>query len=134
MTEFNWPVRVYYEDTDAGGIVYYANYLKFCERARTEWLRSFGVEQDLWLREGIGFVVRKAELDLVAPGRFNDELLVSCEVEKVRKVSINFTQRIYRKNGELLCQARVLAACVDIIHMKPEPIPAPILEVITRAR
>ncbi len=130
---FFWPVRVYYEDTDAGGIVYYANYLKFCERARTEWLRSLGVEQDIWLEHSVGFVVRKVELNLMAPARFNDELEVSCVVVKVRKASVLFTQQIRHKNGELLCEATVLAACVNLSTMQPIAMPTPILEVITRA-
>jgi len=130
---FEWPVRVYYEDTDAGGIVYYANYLKFCERARTEWLRSLGVEQDTWLQKGLGFVVRKAELDLRAPARFNDELTVTCEVERLRKASIEFSQNIYNATGELLCRARIVAACVDIIAVKTKAIPSSIIEVIRGA-
>ena len=78
MKEFLWPVRVYYEDTDSGGVVYYANYLKFMERARTEWLRALGFEQDQLIEEeGVIFAVRRAEVDFIAPGRFNDALQVS---------------------------------------------------------
>jgi len=130
---FAWPIRVYYEDTDAGGIVYYANYLKFCERARTEWLRSLSIEQDVWLQQGIGFVVRKVELNLLSPARFNDQLEVSCVVDKVRKASVSFVQQVRRKNGDLLCEATVLAACVSLTTMQPIAMPSPILEVITSA-
>lgn len=132
MKEFNWPIRVYYEDTDAGGIVYYANYLKFCERARTEWLRSLGIEQDIWLAQGIGFVVRHAALDLRSPARFNDELTVNCSVERIRRASIDFRQQVLGPNGDLLCEAQVVAACVELQAMKPVAIPAPIAEVIKR--
>lgn len=130
---FSWPVRIYYEDTDAGGIVYYANYLKFIERARTEWLRSLGIDQDTWLAEQVGFVVRKVELNLIAPARFNDELEVSCVPEKIRKASLSFVQQVHHKNGTLLCEANVLAACVNLHTIQPIAIPPQILEVITRA-
>lgn len=130
---YTWPVRVYYEDTDAGGIVYYANYLKFIERARTEWLRSFGVEQSELLEQGVGFVVRKVDLNLFMPARFNDELEVSCHVVNLRKASIMFKQQVRRINGDLLCEANVLAACVNLSVMQPVAIPRPILEVIRSA-
>ena len=129
---FTWPVRVYYEDTDAGGIVYYANYLKFCERARTEWLRSLGIDQDVWLDLQIGFVVRQVSLDLRAPARFNDALSVTVEPKRIRKVSLECTQQIFNQQGELLCVAEVKAACVNLSTMKPVAIPGPILEVIRR--
>lgn len=132
MQAFHWPVRIYYEDTDAGGIVYYANYLKFCERARTEWLRALGVEQDTWLTTQIGFVVRKVGLDLQAPGRFNDALQVSVEPVKIGRASIDFAQKIRNQRDELLCVAEVKAACVNLATMKPVAIPAEILEVIRR--
>lgn len=129
---FDWHLRVYYEDTDAGGIVYYANYLKFCERGRTEWLRSLGVEQDGWLASGTAFVVRHVTLDLKAPARFNDELLVTTQVTQVKRASVNFHQQIFNQQQQLLCTADVKAACVSIQEMKPVAIPAPIAEVIKR--
>lgn len=132
LAEFSWPVRVYYEDTDAGGIVYYANYLKFCERARTEWLRAFGVEQDEWLRLGIGFVVRHLTLDLRAPAVFNDSLRVTVVPTRIGKASIECQQEIYNAAGALLCVAHVKAACVNLNTMKPVAIPGPIIEVIGR--
>jgi len=132
MTPFSWPVRVYYEDTDAGSIVYYANYLKFCERARTEWLRSLGTEQDGYLGAGVGFVVRSVNLDLRAPARFNDALTVTAVPRNVQKVSMEFDQEIFNQDGKLLCSAQIKVACVNLHTMKPVAIPAPILEVIVR--
>ncbi|PHR65554.1 MAG: tol-pal system-associated acyl-CoA thioesterase [Idiomarina sp.] len=134
---FEWPIRVYYEDTDAGGIVYYANYLKFLERARTEWLRSLGIEQDTWLMHRIGFVVRQVQLDLLFPARFNDELIVTVVVERLGKASVIFAQQVMRKDGTFLCQAQIKAACVNLGEsgeaVKAVPMPAEIFEVLKRA-
>ena len=134
---FEWPIRVYYEDTDAGGIVYYANYLKFLERARTEWLRSLGIEQDTWLMHRIGFVVRQVQLDLLSPARFNDELIVTVVVERLGKASVAFAQQVMRKDGTILCQAQIKAACVNLGEsgesVKAVPMPAEIFEVLKRA-
>lgn len=134
---FHWPIRVYYEDTDAGGIVYYANYLKFLERARTEWLRSLGIEQDIWLAHGIAFVVRQVDLDLRSPARFNDELRVCSQLEKVGKASVHFLQWIEDSTGNLLCQARVKAACVQLATattpLKATAMPTEIIEELKRA-
>ncbi len=89
MNGFSWPVRVYYEDTDTGGVVYYANYLKFFERARTEWLRSFGLNQDkLAQEEGLIFVVRRALLDFLRPARLDDMLEVTVEPLKLARVYV----------------------------------------------
>ena len=94
--EFSWPVRVYYEDTDSGGVVYYANYLKFMERARTELLRSVGYEQDQLQQElGIIFAVHSANIQYKKPARFNDELNVFTSITHIGKASINFKQSIY---------------------------------------
>ena len=94
---FSIPVRIYYEDTDAGGVVYYANYLKFLERCRTEWLRVIGHEQADLLREpGIAFVVRSVALDYLKPARLDDLLTVSLEVERITKSQIFFGQHIRR--------------------------------------
>ncbi|OZB06161.1 MAG: tol-pal system-associated acyl-CoA thioesterase [Idiomarina sp. 34-48-12] len=134
---FEWPIRVYYEDTDAGGIVYYANYLKFLERARTEWLRSLGIEQDTWLMHRIGFVVRQVQLDLLLPARFNDELIVTVVVERLGKASVIFAQQVMRQDGTILCQAQIKAACVNLGEsgesVKAVPMPAEIFEVLKRA-
>lgn len=129
MKEFYWPVRVYYEDTDSGGVVYYANYLKFMERARTEWLRSMGFEQDRLLREeGVLFAVRRAELDLRRPGRFNDELLIKSAINKHRKASMTFVQEITNgQNGQLLCSGKVQVACVKADGFRPCAIPTTLL-------
>ncbi|WP_205701934.1 tol-pal system-associated acyl-CoA thioesterase [Pseudidiomarina mangrovi] len=138
MSDFVWPVRVYYEDTDAGGIVYYANYLKFLERARTEWLRSLGIEQDSWLAARVGFVVRQVQLDLLQPARFNDELLVSVEVLKLGRASVQFQQRVtHQQHGAELCVAQVKAACVDLGQadsgLRAVAMPAAIYEVLKSA-
>ncbi|MDE2139070.1 MAG: tol-pal system-associated acyl-CoA thioesterase [Gammaproteobacteria bacterium] len=123
---FTWPVRVYYEDTDAGGVVYHANYLKFLERARTEWLRHLGYEQDdLRRRFGVLFVVTGLKLDYHKPARFNDELAVSVAILHRRRASLTFAQAVHRLDAEhaRLCSAEVTAVCVDITSFKPQPWP-----------
>ena len=128
MTSFNWPVRVYYEDTDSGGVVYYANYLKFMERARTEWLRSFSVEQDI-LRDqfGVIFAVSQVQIDYCLPAKFNDELVVTAKVSRKGRASIIFEQAVLRKN-EILARAKIKIACLDVNLFKPVPIPKEILD------
>ena len=121
---FTLPVRVYYEDTDAGGVVYYANYLKFCERARTEWLRTFGVSQQALIDEqGLGFVVRSVQADYLAPARLDDALIVVTQVAMLRRASILFEQQVMR-GQELLFTTRVLLASIDLHRQKPVAIPA----------
>src|SRR5690606_18043544 len=111
---FTLPVRVYYEDTDAGGVVYYANYLKFCERARTEWLRTLGVSQQALIDErGLGFVVRSVQADYRASARLDDALEVITQVAMLRRASILFEQQLVR-GQELLFTARVLLASIDL--------------------
>jgi acyl-CoA thioester hydrolase len=123
MTEFNWPVRIYYEDTDAGGVVFYANYLKFFERARTEMLRHLGFEQDLLRdREGLLFVVRSVQVDYLKPARFNEKVDVSAKVTEQKKTSLIFEQAITRQQ-DLLCTAQIRIACLDAHSMKPKLIP-----------
>lgn len=127
---FRWPVRVYYEDTDAGGVVYHARYLNFCERARTEWLRSRGWEQDV-LRDGqkVVFVVARAALEYRQPARFNDLLDVTCEVTRLRAAAIDFSQRVeHSADSSVLCEVSVRVVCVDAETFRPKPIPQPILE------
>jgi acyl-CoA thioester hydrolase len=120
---FFWPVRVYYEDTDSGGIVYYANYLKFFERARTEWLRSFGVNQDKLEREsGLIFVVRRALLDFVRPARLDDMLDVTVEPKKFARVYVDLDQEV-RCGPILLARAEVRVACLDKNGFKPVLLP-----------
>lgn len=125
MNEFLWPVRVYYEDTDAGGVVYYANYLKFMERARTEWLRSLGFEQDeLIAQHNVLFAVRRVALDYRQPARFNDTLTVSVCIVETGKASLTFAQTIRRESDHLvLCEGQVKIASLDAREFKPCGIP-----------
>jgi acyl-CoA thioester hydrolase len=125
---FTWPVRIYWEDTDAGGIVYYANYLKYMERARTEWLRAGGIEQ-LPLKEqhGLMFVVVDLEAHYRKPARYGDELQVTCEVAERTRASLTFQQQIYRASSdgsrELLIEGKVRVACLDANNLKPKALP-----------
>ena len=129
MTQlFTWPVRVYYEDTDAGGIVFYANYLKFFERARTEWVRAKGFELDqLAASEGIIFAVRSATIDYLQPARFNEQLLASAEISQAKTASLNFYQQITR-DDTVLCTAHIRVACIDAVSFSPKAIPKLVLE------
>lgn len=125
---FTWPVRVYWEDTDAGGVVYYANYLKFLERARSEWLRALGIGQaELAERDGILFVVRRVEADYLRPARYDDALTVACRLAEVGRASLEMTQAI-RRDDVVLLTARVRVACVTAGQIKPARIPAHVLE------
>ncbi|NOR70496.1 MAG: tol-pal system-associated acyl-CoA thioesterase [Methylomarinum sp.] len=128
MTIFHWPVRVYYEDTDAGGVVFYANYLKFFERARTEMLRDMGFEQDqLRAEQNLLFVVRSVQIDYLKPALFNESIKVSAEVTLAKKVSLNFNQVITR-GDDVLCKGDVRIACLDAETMKPKTIPDSLLQ------
>lgn len=123
---FSWPVRVYYEDTDLGGVVYYANYLRFMERARTEWLRSLGVDMvALQEHERRIFVVAEVQVRFLAPARLSDELTVTARLAKLTRVSFDIEQQIYRGNadGELLISGMVKAAYLDADTMRPKRIP-----------
>ncbi len=127
MSPFSWPIRIYYEDTDAGGVVFYANYLKFFERARTEMLRDLGFEQDdLRANEGLIFVVRSVHVEYLKPARFNEQLQVSATVIHSKKTSLIFEQLITRQH-ELLCSGEIRIACLDAQSMKPKAIPSVIL-------
>ena len=129
---FEWPVRVYYEDTDSGGVVYYANYLKFMERARTEYLRYLGFEQDeLIAQQNIIFAVRSLQLDYKSPARFNDDLRVTAELIELKKASMLFEQKIYRNDQTdlFLCQGHIRIACLQADTFKPCAIPEAIMEV-----
>lgn len=120
---FLWPIRVYYEDTDAGGVVYHTNYIKFMERARTEWLRYLGVEQDeLRDNDGVIFAVRSVQVDYFSPAKFNDELLISSEVIKKGKASITIGQKII-KNSEVLCKGVIKVASLDDKSFRPKAMP-----------
>lgn len=119
------PVRVYYEDTDAAGVVYYANYLRFCERARTEWLRRLGFgQQALLAGDGTAFVVRSVQADFLLPARLDDSLDVLTRIDTLRRASILFHQEIHR-GDELLFLAKVLVACIDWQKQRPAAIPGP---------
>ena len=132
---FCWPVRVYYEDTDAEGVVYYANYLKFFERARTEWLRAAGVDLlKLQHEDECVFVVARAEVDYRGPARLNDLLDVEVEVTNPRGASLTFEQKaVHSDTGDTLCEARIFAACVDHGSFRPRRLPAWVKEKITCA-
>ena len=154
MTEFIFPIRVYYEDTDSGGVVYYANYLKFMERARTEYLRHLGFEQDeIIANEGVMFAVRSLTLDYLKPARFNQLLNVSAQLAQIGKASLLFAQRVELAAGDpshagrdavndatqgavsdILCAGQVKIACLDTRTLRPTAIPPRILREITSER
>ena len=130
MTPHAFPVRVYYEDTDSAGVVYYANYLRYFERARTEWLRALGFEQtDLAAQHHVVFVVRSINVEYLQPARFNDELQITLELGEPGASQIVFVQRVLRGmdgpevRSEVLSEARVRVACVSLLTMKPVRIP-----------
>jgi acyl-CoA thioester hydrolase len=129
VSVFCWPARVYWEDTDGGGIVYYGNYLRFLERARTEWLRALGHSQLQLARDrGIVFAVVSLAVDYRAPARLDDELQITCEPQREGAASLRFAQRIYRAHvaaraPELLLEANVRVACVDVRSMRPQRLP-----------
>ncbi len=125
--DFSIPVRVYYEDTDTAGVVYYANYLRFMERARTEWLRALGFEQDKLSREErIIFAVRAIKVDFFKPGHFNELLEASVGVRRIGGASVTFLQQI-RRDTTTLCQAEVKVACLDVQSFAPRAIPGHIM-------
>ena len=126
--QFGLPVRVYYEDTDAGGVVFYANYLAFMERARTEWLRSLGYDNSgLAEAHGVVFAVRRAELDFLKPARLDDELVVTARVTDTRRASLGFEQQVLR-GDETICRGIVKLVCVDTERFRPTAIPAALLD------
>ncbi|MFK7891813.1 MAG: tol-pal system-associated acyl-CoA thioesterase [Granulosicoccus sp.] len=131
MSHYSLPVRVYIEDTDAGGIVYYANYLNYMERARTEWLRECGIELDhLQYEHRTLFVVRSLTIEYRRPARFNDQLTVQTHLRKIRQASVECDQPVYR-DSTLLSESRVLLACVDADKLSPTAIPPFIREAMT---
>ena len=129
---FSWPARVYYEDTDAGGVVFYANYLKFFERARTEWLRSAGIGQKaLSDSHHVMFVVKNTAVEYHAPAKLDDELKLTVLVERLGRASVQFVQEAWRTNGaepELLATGRITVVCVGTSSFRPCPIPDIVLE------
>ncbi|AKM31735.1 tol-pal system-associated acyl-CoA thioesterase [Pandoraea faecigallinarum] len=131
MADFDtsWSIRVYYEDTDAGGVVFYANYLKFFERARTEWLRSLGIEQlELARNTGMIFIVRATALDYLSPARLDDLVVIKSRIERLGGASVDFLQEAWRDapdgTGELLARGSIKIGCVSAQTMRPGKIPA----------
>ena len=131
---FTWPARVYWEDTDAGGVVYHARYLHFLERARTEWLRAGGFgQQRLRETEGVVFVVHRMELEFNAPARLDDLLTASVEVDERRSASFVVRQALRREpEPKALVEARVRIACLDARNFRPRPIPHHLLQEIEK--
>ena len=125
MSEFIWPVRVYYEDTDSGGVVYHSNYLNFMERARTEWLRHLQLEQDQLIRNyDLIFVVRSVNIDFLKPALFNEALQVLTTIKKLARASVVFEQKIIREvDQQILTRAEVKIASISMINKKPMAIP-----------
>ncbi len=126
MNEFLMPVRVYIEDTDAGGIVYYVNYLKFMERARTEFFRELGFGKAGANKEGYQFVVHSAQIEYKKPARLDDMLNVSAKLVKLRGASLFFEQEV-RRDDDILSNAEVKIACVDGASLRPVPLPPEVL-------
>ncbi len=127
--------RVYIEDTDLGGIVYYVNYLKFMERARTELLRSLGFQQQALLQQGLIFVVHSLSARYRQPARLDDELIIQSAIQRQSAASLIFEQRVLRSDDDaLLCSAEVKIASVDSESLKPVPIPAQLTQQLTRYR
>ncbi len=125
-SEFRLPLRVYYEDTDAAGVVYYANYLRFMERARTEWLRALGYEQTALARQGIAFAARSVTAEYLKPARLDDVIEVVSSITALGRAQLVFAQRIERKDdagSELLVDASMRIACFDPLRMKATAMP-----------
>ena len=131
QTNFSWPVRVYYEDTDAGGIVFYANYLKFFERARTEWLRAVGVnQQQMTLEYQCMFVVKASAVEYHAPAKLDDELKITVVVERLGRASVQFVQEAWC--GErLLASGQIKVGCVGATSIRPMAIPDHVVRLIS---
>jgi len=143
---FQWFVRVYYEDTDAGGVVYHSSYLNFMERARTELLRSKGVEQHkLKKEEGLIFAVRSASIEFIQPARFDEQLIVATEISEKSRISITFSQTVIKRsmvntqmsdapgastNSTILCTGLIKVVSLDANTMKPKRLAASLLEEI----
>ena len=128
---FAWPVRVYYEDTDAQGVVYYANYFRFMERARTEWLRALGVDQVAMVeQERRIFVVTETKAEFIAPARFNDQVVVTARLAGLTRATFDIEQNIYLDSldGALVLRGSVRAACLNADTLRPTRVPASIFE------
>jgi acyl-CoA thioester hydrolase len=133
-SDFTWTIRVYYEDTDTGGVVFYANYLKFFERARTEWLRAAGVSQQTMTQaHRVMFIVKSTAVDYHAPAKLDDELKLTVTIERLGKASVQFVQQAWRldrdsgAHTQLLSTGRIKVGCVDALTFRPSPIPDDVL-------
>lgn len=120
---FKWPVTIYYEDTDVGGLVYHANYLKFFERARTEFLRTLGLHQQQLFAQEMSFVVRNMNIDFLRGARLDDQLTVHTQIQQTRRASLIFAQELRNDSDGVLCKATVNIACINPNKMKPIALP-----------
>ncbi len=133
MKEFILPIRVYYEDTDAGGIVYHANYIKFLERTRTEWLRELGFElTDLMQQYNLVIVVRRITIDYLRPALFNELLESTVQLTKLGKASMTLKQQVLRQ-GDILCSAVVKVAAINVVNMRPQAVPNTLFKALQEA-
>ncbi|MCL1078566.1 tol-pal system-associated acyl-CoA thioesterase [Parashewanella spongiae] len=130
---FSWPVTVYYEDTDAGGVVYHSNYLNFFERARTEWMKNIGISQTNLLTENVAFVVKHCEVDFKIAARFEQCLKVVSKITEMKRASMTFHQALVDDDGKLYCEATIVVACVNLSKMKPIAVPKIIIQELMRA-
>lgn len=129
---FDWPIRVYYEDTDAGGIVFFANYLKFFERARTEWLRACGIDQRQLAEEnGVLFIVSATAVKYHAPARLDDMLTIASRIERLRQASVEFVQEAWRGNV-MLAAGTIRVGCVDRATLRPVVLPVSVVDALSR--
>ena len=127
---FSFPIRIYYEDTDAGGIVYYANYLKYAERARTEFLRHLGINQeDMLKKEGKGFVVRDCNSSSKSPAKLDDALDITCKVTEIKGVSLKMEQKLYRGEN-ILCEIVITLVFLSLENMRPSKISSEIISLL----
>ena len=120
---FKWPIIIYYEDTDVGGVVYHANYLKFFERARTELLRYIGLNQQQLFADNMSFVVRSMNVDFIRGAKLDDQLVVNTTIQNVRHASIEFNQELVNDDDVVFCRAVVKIACINPTIMKPIALP-----------
>ncbi len=135
QAEFCWQVRVYYEDTDAAGVVFYANYLRYMERARTEWLRSIGFEHATLIKNhAILFAVKTLTIDYLKPAKLDEQLTITSRLLSWRGASLTFAQLINNANDQLLIQAEVKIACLNATSLKAAPLPQTLLMELTHER
>ena len=129
---FAWPLRVYYEDTDVGGVVYYANYLKFLERARTEWLRTIGFEMSAMAAgHGVHFVVQRAEVDFLRPARLDDALVATVSLLRAGRARLVLEQAVM-KDGQVLARGKITLACITTDTWQPAPMPDTLKEAVEK--